>query len=192
VAEAEAGLVRHGIHGRADAAALTYHRNDAGVQRFHLVQCGGEGGGEREAGVDDADAVGTTQGEPSVAAQLDERTLQLHPLAAGLGEAAGVGDAVADARRRAGADGVDQRVGGKRQDDQVRHLGELRDVGEALKAGHAGGGPIDGPDTARELELEEAAHGVTAQVARSLRGADHRDRLGLQDPGNVEEGFIDA
>ena len=86
------------------------------------------------------------------------------------------------------ADRLGDRIGGDRQDDQIRCLWQVVDRGEALHAVHAFRARIDGPDLTRKAEAYDAPHRVATKVARAIRRADHRDRLWVQETGNVDEG----
>ena len=190
VATAEARLLDERERRRADPAALGDDGDAPGPQHVHLEERGRErrGGGERR--VDDADAVRAAEREPGLPAQGDEGPLELGARAARLAEPARVGDAVADARPGALPDRVEQRLRRHGQHGEVGDAGHLGDRRKGRQAGHGGGRPADGPHRSGESELDEPAHRVAAQVAGALRGPDHRDRRGLQDPGDVEERVV--
>ena len=158
-----------------------------GPQRLHLVERRGERRGDRRRGIDDADAVGPAEHEPSLPAQRDQRALQHDALASRLGQAARVGDAVPYAASAHSRHRIEQRVRRNREDDEFRHLGEFGDAGNARQPAHGDGRPVDRPHAARELELHEAAHRVAAEVARLIRSADDGDRARLEERSRVDE-----
>ena len=81
--------------------------------------------------VDHADAIRTAERELPRATQRDQRLLQLRAFAAGIREAARVGDAMANTEVRAFCNRLEQSMRGNREDRELRHV---RQVGDARKA----------------------------------------------------------
>ena len=85
-------------------------------------------------GVDDADAVRAAEREAGVAAERDERALQLDALAAGLREPARIGDAVAHAAAAQSRIASRRPEAGIAENDQVRDARQLGDAREGRLA----------------------------------------------------------
>src|SRR5262249_49748243 len=75
-----------------------------------------------------------------------------------------------------------------RDDRELRGARKLGNVRVAAQAADGGGGTVDGPDFAGELELREPPNGVAAQVPGLVRGADHRDRARVENRPDVDAG----
>ena len=104
-----------------------------------------------------------------------------------IGEATGERHAMARAVRRTRADRLGDRIGGDCQDDEIGRLRQVGNPGETLHAVHTSPVRIDDPDLAGKAEAHEVLHRIATEITGAAGCADHRDRLWIQQTGDVDE-----
>ena len=124
-------------------------------------------------------------------AEVGQPRLPLGAFAAGLGETAGKGDAGADAGRDGVGDRIDQGFRRDGEDGEVRGFGQGVEIGAGGDAMHRLARAVDRHDPAGKGKFQQSPHGFTAEVAGTLRGADHDHGSRFEYSGKVREPALD-
>ncbi len=163
---------RAGLAEEPGAAAGRHQRRQRGVERDVRV------------GVDHAEAVGADQPQPVGPGQPDQPALPAAPLVAGLGEAGGDHHQAVHALGGAVEHHLLHGVGGYGDHGDVDLARDVGDRLVGLEAGDRVGGGVHRVHHAGEVAGDEVADQRLADGVLAAAGADHRDRLGVEELGD--------